>query len=115
MVRSAVEEVDEWDMEVVPFAIILSNSQLTSQSCLPFGYLKSDIWSSFMLIKYDQNLSLFFFGGCFLKIGILHWIILGRLMHGSQSLPMMHPSLFFLKLFSMRHSHLHCVPGYKFI
>lgn len=32
MVRSAVEEVDEWDMEVVPFAIILSNSQLTSQS-----------------------------------------------------------------------------------
>ena len=27
----AVEEVDEWDTEVVSFAIILSNSQLASQ------------------------------------------------------------------------------------
>lgn len=89
------------------------NSQVNhemSQTCLPFGYLKSDIWSSFMLIKFHKVWSGFvtvFFGGCFLKIGILQWM--------SQSLPMMHPSLFFLKLFSMRHSHPHCVPGYEFI
>ena len=30
------------------------------QTSLPLGYLKSDIWSLSMIIKYDQDLSLFF-------------------------------------------------------